>query len=155
MFLLSTSAGVWTFQILPTSLQKVSQQLQTWLGLAKKSQVRGAVWILHPHQLQKGHLTPGCIRLFHKKKQLVLTEEIPRNSQLATVLHKTILCLQNPHSWLKVLCYKELYKLSDYSQCSVIFVQSQSRVLLFGTLWTVACQAPLFMEFSRQEHWSG
>ena len=23
------------------------------------------------------------------------------------------------------------------------------------TPWTVACQAPLFMEFSRQEYWSG
>jgi len=23
------------------------------------------------------------------------------------------------------------------------------------TLWTVACQAPLPMRFSRQEHWSG
>ena len=23
------------------------------------------------------------------------------------------------------------------------------------TPWTVACQAPLSMEFSRQEHWSG
>ena len=52
MFLLSTRAGVWTYQILPTSLQKISQQLQTWLGLAKESQGRGAVWTLHPHQLQ-------------------------------------------------------------------------------------------------------
>ena len=25
----------------------------------------------------------------------------------------------------------------------------------FGTLWTVADQAPLTMGFSRQEHWSG
>ena len=25
----------------------------------------------------------------------------------------------------------------------------------FATLWTIACQAPLFMEFSRQEYWSG
>ena len=25
----------------------------------------------------------------------------------------------------------------------------------FPTPWTVACQAPLFMEFSRQEYWSG
>ena len=25
----------------------------------------------------------------------------------------------------------------------------------FATLWTVACQAPLTMEFSRQEYWSG
>ena len=30
-----------------------------------------------------------------------------------------------------------------------------SHVQLFATLWTVACQAPLLMEFSRQEHWSG
>ena len=33
--------------------------------------------------------------------------------------------------------------------------QSLSRVLLFVTLWTIACQAPLSMEFSRQEFWSG
>ena len=26
---------------------------------------------------------------------------------------------------------------------------------LFATPWTAACQAPLSMEFSRQEHWSG
>ena len=25
----------------------------------------------------------------------------------------------------------------------------------FATLWTVASKAPLFMEFSRQEYWSG
>jgi len=30
-----------------------------------------------------------------------------------------------------------------------------SCVHLFATLWTVACQAPLSMGFSRQEHWSG
>ena len=28
-------------------------------------------------------------------------------------------------------------------------------VQLFATLWSVACQTPLFMEFSRQEDWSG
>ena len=28
-------------------------------------------------------------------------------------------------------------------------------VWLFATLWIVACQAPLFMGFSRQEYWSG
>ena len=26
---------------------------------------------------------------------------------------------------------------------------------LFATPWTVVCQAPLFMKFSRQEHWNG
>ena len=30
-----------------------------------------------------------------------------------------------------------------------------SRVRLFVTQWTVACQAPLSMGFSRQEYWSG
>ena len=30
-----------------------------------------------------------------------------------------------------------------------------SCVRLFATLWTVACQAPLSMGFSRQEYWSG
>ena len=34
-------------------------------------------------------------------------------------------------------------------------VKSPSRVRLFATLWTVACQAPLSMEFCRQEYWSG
>ena len=34
-------------------------------------------------------------------------------------------------------------------------VRMLSRVSLFMTSWTVAHQAPLFMEFSRQEHWSG
>ena len=29
------------------------------------------------------------------------------------------------------------------------------RVWLFATPWTVACQAPLSTEFSRQEYWSG
>ena len=34
-------------------------------------------------------------------------------------------------------------------------VKSLSRVRLFATPWTVAYNAPLSMEFSRQEYWSG
>ena len=34
-------------------------------------------------------------------------------------------------------------------------MKSLSRVQLFATPWTVACQAHLSMEFSRQEYWSG
>ena len=30
-----------------------------------------------------------------------------------------------------------------------------SRVWLFATPWTTACQPPLFVRFSRQEYWSG
>ena len=33
--------------------------------------------------------------------------------------------------------------------------QSLSRVRLFATLWTAPHQAPLSMQFSRQEYWSG
>ena len=34
-------------------------------------------------------------------------------------------------------------------------MKSLSRVRLFATPWTVAHQAPLSMEFSRQEYWRG
>ena len=34
-------------------------------------------------------------------------------------------------------------------------VKLLSRVQLFATPWTVDCQAPLSMGFSRQEQWSG
>ena len=30
-----------------------------------------------------------------------------------------------------------------------------SHVLLFATLWTVTCQVPLSMRYSREEYWSG
>ena len=33
--------------------------------------------------------------------------------------------------------------------------QSLSCVRLFATAWTVACQAPLSIAFSKQEYWSG
>ena len=36
-----------------------------------------------------------------------------------------------------------------------VVVQALSCVRLFATLWTVACQAPLSLSFSRQESWSG
>ena len=37
----------------------------------------------------------------------------------------------------------------------IVKVKLLSRVRLFATPWTVACQAPLSMGFSRQEYWSG
>ena len=39
--------------------------------------------------------------------------------------------------------------------CPPLKVKSLSRVRLFATPWTVAYQAPLSMEFSRQWYWSG
>ena len=37
----------------------------------------------------------------------------------------------------------------------LLVCSSFSCVRLFATPWSVACQVPLSMEFSRQEHWSG
>ena len=37
----------------------------------------------------------------------------------------------------------------------LVCAKSLSHVWLFVTLWTVVCQAPLSMGFSRQEYWSG
>ena len=42
-----------------------------------------------------------------------------------------------------------------YTLCSVCLCLVLNCVQLFVTPWTVAHQAPLNMEFSRQEYWSG
>ena len=39
--------------------------------------------------------------------------------------------------------------------CVCARARAISHVQLFGTLWTVVCQTPLSMGFSRQEYWSG
>ena len=39
--------------------------------------------------------------------------------------------------------------------CLKVKVKSPSQIRLFVTSWTVVYQAPLFMEFSRPEYWSG
>ena len=38
---------------------------------------------------------------------------------------------------------------------TLVVVKVTSCVWLFATLWTVVCQTPLSIEFSRQEFWSG
>ena len=43
----------------------------------------------------------------------------------------------------------------DNRSSKYICTRTFSRVRLFSIPWTVACQSSLFMEFSRQEHWSG
>ena len=42
-----------------------------------------------------------------------------------------------------------------FQQVSAYVLSGFSRVRLFSTLWTIAHQAPLSMEFLREEHWSG
>ena len=52
--------------------------------------------------------------------------------------------------WRKVCVY-----VSNTREKSAHVLSHFSRVQLFATSWTVALQAPLSMEFSRQEYWSG
>ena len=42
-----------------------------------------------------------------------------------------------------------------YKKISAILQVKLSHVQLFVILWTIACKAPLSMEFSRPEYWSG
>ena len=49
--------------------------------------------------------------------------------------------------------YMDLWRQSDASER--VKVKFLSHIRLFATPWTVACQFPLPMEFSRQEYWSG
>ena len=53
------------------------------------------------------------------------------------------------------LLYISIYIHTDRCKIYVCVLSHFSHVRLFVTLWTVACQAPLSMEFSRQEYWSG
>ena len=58
-----------------------------------------------------------------------------------------------------ILIYLNL-TLSSFSGSNIqnymnLCVQSLSRVQLFATLWTIAPQVSLSMEFSKQEYWSG
>ena len=55
---------------------------------------------------------------------------------------------------IKVKQEKHLNFCSQVQGCACV-LNRFSHVRFFATLWTVACQAPLSMEFSRQEYWSG
>ena len=60
----------------------------------------------------------------------------------------TLVCSQHPGGFTKLVCCPCCLPCS--CQC-----QSLSHVPPFVTPWTAARQAPLSMEFSRQEYWSG
>ena len=100
----------------------------------------------------------------------------PRNLHLELQQSETFLALGEFYflflKYSVYRCWSFLSEIKDFWKMSTIFVvsllftiscvcvcvcvcQSPSRVRFFATPWTVACQAPLSMEFSRQEYWSG
>ena len=62
---------------------------------------------------------------------------------------------KNKHAGAKVLQRWLRNLLNKIRYFPVCCAQSPSHVQLFATPWTVAHQAPLSVEFFRQEYWSG
>ena len=63
--------------------------------------------------------------------------------------------LGSPYSYLEARNHWWLWHFLFTNMAGDIFIsQLLSHVWLFVTLWTIACQAPLSMEFPRQEYWS-
>ena len=59
-----------------------------------------------------------------------------------------------PSALLKINLYNMKFTNLNVLCDVCLFAQSLSPVQLFATPWTVAGQAPLSMDFSKQEHWS-
>ena len=91
--------------------------------------------------------------------------DLKRHSMLYILWVYTVLCTRNlsgiqiSFSALKIPCVCVCVCVCVWvSQCPknpVCVCDSLSHVWLFATPWTIPCQAPLTMEFSRQEDWSG
>ena len=76
-------------------------------------------------------------------------------------LEITVTCLKDKNQWRKVIKSKHLFWYVDnWRNATYKFKISQdvaagilSHVWFLATRWTVACQTPLSMGFSRQEYW--
>ena len=86
------------------------------------------------------------------------------SSQSTNTYSAPIMCAPSSRHWIQspdqaVYCLAQcLLWVRHYSRCficMVVVVQSLSCVRLFETPRTIALQAALCMEFSRQEYWSG
>ena len=53
-----------------------------------------------------------------------------------------------------ILCHWATWEIPDFTM-HVCLLSGFSHIRFCASLWTVACQAPLSMGFSRQEYWSG
>ena len=86
-----------------------------------------------------------------KQAMCLLKMEKPKHRGVRVEAHWPGLCAFAAANW-KHLKMPRLPSLLEYP---VLCACSLSRVRLFATPWTVGRQAPLSMEFSRQERWSG
>ena len=108
------------------------------LTILKPLTVHSQLWTILNEMGIPDHLTcprETCIQ--DKKQQLELDME-----------HRLV------QNWEKSMRRLYIVTLFTYMQ-RVCMLSHFSHVQLFVILWTVAHQAPLSMEFSTQEHWSG
>ena len=72
------------------------------------------------------------------------------------LLHTVALCMVFIHAKGYILKKASLTTGVCVGVCVCVCVcELLNHVQLFATPWTVACQVPLSMEFSRQEYWNG
>ena len=93
-----------------------------------------------------------CVFFFlnHKKIILIFYSYISYHSYFQWKYFKLFTLWMQLHLLILVIYWNTImWKVHDNSMLSHF-----SCVQLFATLWTVACQAPRFMGFSRQECWS-
>ena len=80
---------------------------------------------------------------------------LPGNVRKTKFVGENTYALKNAYNvvkWTKCLCFKERTEQEIYERKKVLV---PSHVRLFAISGTVTHEAPLFMEFSRQEYWSG
>ena len=100
--------------------------------------------------------------LIHIWQILAIILDNPCSLHLLLSSHTEASCLPGALSFTwcyrfskEVQTYSSLYFLLLMWHLTCVCAQLLSRVWLFVTPWTVACQAPLSVEFSRQEYWVG
>ena len=107
---------------------------------------------------EKGEMRESILREVDKKSR------VPKEEKGTFFFFPTLLCLSQYNN---ESCLRKCFSLTRTFWQILLFediccgsglvseVKSLSPVQLFATPWTVAYQAPLSMEFSRQECWSG
>ena len=93
-------------------------------------------------------LKTGCYKhMLLYTRLMVTTKQKPMNNWCPMWL------VWGTHGWSIFIVKQSIFFLSIMygAYCAQMF----SCVWLFATAWTIACQVPLSMGFSRQEYWSG
>ena len=138
-----------------------------WVSLAWAYQISAGIWFSRkftPLRVFKVRILHSVV-LSHIYIYIYM-ESLNTDAEYLSLFSKEIFFLGvkgNPHSlkeykhWLSGISASKNkhYTILYFSFLCMHVCSSLSCVQLFGTPWTVAHQAPLYMEFSRQEYWSG